>query len=162
MRTIIMILGIIIPITMADGEDRRESKLVIKPALTTEEIIISVLDSAGISSEIQATILAQAKFESGNFTNKLSTKFSNPFAMKHPSRRRTTSLGKLGVAEKCKCFASYTDIKSATLDYLYYLEMIKAPKDTTMTAYLNYLKKKGYFQEDLNVYKRGVKQWYNN
>src|SRR5690606_2489263 len=53
----------------------------------------------GADSLTAKILVAQARFESGGYTNRLSVNHNNVFSMQHPVIRRTTSLGPLATAE---------------------------------------------------------------
>lgn len=127
-----------------------------------EKRIDFVLQKAGIQPFNRRLIIAQAKLESGNFKNKLTRKHNNIFAMRHPSRRPTTSLGPLATAEKRKGYASYASIEDATRDFLMYLEYVKLqPKYKSTYAYVSDLKRKRYFESNLDHYVKGIKYYLN-
>lgn len=127
--------------------------------LTQEEKIVAVLRDSGYSAPMQRIILAQAKHESGGFTNSLAVYHNNVFAMLHPSRRRTLSLGPLAKAEGRGGYGSYATIEDATRDYIMYCRHMGIDPKESATDYIYQLKRKRYFTDNVTRYLRGVQQW---
>lgn len=113
---------------------------------TPEERITKVLYDSGYSMRMTQIILAQARHESGNFTNPLTKSHCNVFGMRHPRVRPTTSLGPLAKAEGRTGYASFNSIEDATRDYILYSRYIKAPTDTTLEYYATFLHNKRYYE----------------
>lgn len=125
--------------------------------LSVEEKIRRVLESKGVPEFTIQLIIAQAKHESGNFTNRLTRRHNNVFSMMHPRVRKTTSLGALARAEGRNGYASYASIEDAVLDLLLYFDNFHYP-DTYMTTwqYARLLKKKGFYEDKYERYARGI------
>lgn len=115
--------------------------------------IINVLRNSGYTVRMQEIILAQAIHESGNFTNRLSKKWNNVFSI-YKSRYDTLAIGNHGIAEGRKGWAVYRNVQDATKAYILYTSKREYPKDTTLSAYVAFMKRKGYFTAD-------EKQYYN-
>jgi hypothetical protein len=117
----------------------------------------------GITDSATVNIfIAQAKLESGNFTNKLTREHNNLFAMRHPSRRLTRSLGPHAKAEGRKGYASFATIEDSVEDFILYLEFCKYPtKITDVDQYTKLLKKKKYFESSTIKYSKGIKHYLN-
>jgi flagellum-specific peptidoglycan hydrolase FlgJ len=101
-------------------------------------------------------IVAQARFESGNFTNSLTKNHNNIFSMRHPKIRSTTSLGPLANAEGRTGYASYSSIESATEDFILWLNFTNIPTKLTTNNYVKLLKAKRYFEASEKHYKKGI------
>lgn len=135
--------------------------------LTREQRILIALQDR--TPRMQQIILAQAKHESGNFSNSLTIYHNNLFAMRHPRRRPTTSIGPYGKAEGRTGYASFKSIESSVKDYQLYTQYVKAPVDTTLSAYVTFLHDKRYFECPLHskgtglcsrdVYFRAIDKW---
>jgi hypothetical protein len=119
--------------------------------LTTEDRIIKVLQDSNYSLRMQQIIVAQAKHESGNFTNSLTRKYNNIFAMLH-SKYDPFSKGNYGYAEGRKGYAVYDRIEESTRAYIWYTRKKKYPSDTTLVAYVDILKAKSYFTGNKKEY----------
>lgn len=128
--------------------------------LTTESRITRKFLECGYDSATIQVFIAQAKFESGNFTNKLSKEHNNLFAMRHPRVRPTKSLGPHARAEGRKGYASFATIEDSVEDFILYLEFCKyPPKITDVDQYTKLLKKKKYFESSTIKYSRGIKHY---
>lgn len=128
--------------------------------LTTEERVVAVLKDSGFTRIMQRIILAQAKHESGKFTNPLTINHNNIFAMMDPGRwRKTTSLGPYGEAEGRRGFASFATIEQSTRDYILYKRRIKIADTKNEIDYIRDLKRHKYFQADVNLYIKAVQYW---
>jgi hypothetical protein len=128
-------------------------------SLTIEEKIVLVLIDSGITDvRMQKIMLAQAKFESRNFKNKLAIEHNNVFSLHH-SKNDTLSLGKLGRAEGCACFASYRSVEDATRAYLRLIHRMQIPRDPDVRLFTQKLKKAGYYTSSRLLYERGLNYW---
>lgn len=128
--------------------------------LTTEERIVAVLRDSGFTRVMQRIILAQAKHESGRFTNPLTINHNNIFAMMDPGKwRKTTSLGPYGEAEGHRGFASFATIEQSTRDYILYKRDRKIADTTNEIAYIRELKRHRYFQANVDLYIKAVQYW---
>lgn len=121
--------------------------------LTTEQRIKQQLYFNGVPEPMRELIVAQAKLESGGFTNRLSREGNNVFSMRHPYKRPTLSLGPLLRAEGRCCYAAFESIETAVDDYILYMEHFNIPK-TFISArdYARYLKSKGYYECSIEQY----------
>ena len=94
-------------------------------------------------------------FETAGATSNLFNTNNNLYGMKHPTQRATTSMG----ADQRRN-ARYIDHNSSVTDLILYMDAFNYPKDlNTAPALVNFMKSKGYFEEDLNVYLRGVEAY---
>lgn len=109
-------------------------------------------------AEMQEYITAQAMHETGVFTSPLFLKYNNPFGMKQPTQRQTTSQGPTPTG-----YASYKNIEDGILDLALYFEAKQYPETfESPEAYVDFLKSKGYFEAPLASYKKAVVKHLNN
>jgi len=109
----------------------------------------------GFLPDTAKLITAQAAHESGNFTSSIFIVNNNPFGMKHPEVRKTTSLG------ENRGYAYYMTLESAVQDYWLYYKARKYPytwKDADQ--FVEALKERFYFEAPLELYKKAVKHFY--
>lgn len=117
------------------------------------------LIDVGFREDTARLIVAQAAHETGGFTSSVFRIYNNPFGMKHPSIRKTTSL-KAVTALK---YASYSDLQSAAQDFRYWWLARNMPERfVSIPEYVTTLKNKGYFEDSYDNYLRGVTSFYNN
>jgi uncharacterized FlgJ-related protein len=127
-----------------------------KERITVREKILGVLEDSCYSPRMQEIILAQAIHESGNFTNKLSKRWNNVFSI-YKSKYDTLAIGNHGFAEGRTGWAVYRNVEDATKAYILYTKGRGFPKDTTLSAYVDFLKKKNYFTADKQLYYNSMK-----
>lgn len=136
---------------------RLEYEVDLREFLSIEERIRGVLEEKEVPEFTICLIIAQAKHESGNFTNRLSRKHNNVFSMQHPKKRKTTSLGPLARAEGRNGYASYASVEDAVEDLLLYFEHYHYPEQYMTTwQYARLLKKKGFYEDKYERYGRGM------
>jgi uncharacterized FlgJ-related protein len=114
------------------------------------------LIKAGFSLQMAKLITAQAAHETGNFSSMLFTDYNNPFGMKQPYKRKTTSQGpQYG-------YATYPDIETAAKDFmLYWKDRKNKTNFKAVPEYVAELKKDYYFEDSLVNYEKGVSHFYN-
>jgi hypothetical protein len=162
MLTLLFLVFLFTPIEPKNAVETDSKPLEKKVQLSIEERIVSVLLDSGITDiNVQKVMIAQAKFESGNFKNRLSVEHNNVFSLYHSSYD-TLSLGKIATAEKCKCFASYRSVEDATRAYLRLIAVMKIPRQGDPTKFAVHLKQKGYYVSSAKHYERGLKYWINS
>lgn len=111
---------------------------------------------AGYSPQMAKGFAAVSMFETAGGTSNLFHKNKNLFGMKHPGRRNSTSYGR-----DANGFAQYFNKNASIQDLILYLKEFDYPRDlNTPGELVKYMKSKGYFEEDLNVYTNGVKGYY--
>jgi hypothetical protein len=118
---------------------------------TNEGRVIKILADSGYSVGMQQIILAQAKLESGNFTNSLTRKWNNAFAMLH-SKCDPYSVGNYGRAEGRSGYAVYKSLEESVYARLWYSRKWKYPVDVNLYEYVMHIKRKGYFTGDADHY----------
>lgn len=149
MKTTIMLLLLVLPVMTA----MNEVKVVEQVETRTEQRINQQLYFNDMPKPMRELIIAQAKLESGGFTNKLSREGNNVFSMRHPYKRPTLSLGPFLHAEGRCCYAAFTSIESAVDDYILYMNHFNVPYTFTRAYdYARYLKSKGYYECSVEQY----------
>lgn len=110
----------------------------------------------GVSLQLARYITAQAAHETGNFTSKIFKENNNLFGMKKPAVRKTYAIG------ENKGHAVFKDITDCIKDFQIYLSNFKYLSNySSIDNYVQELKRKRYFEADLQEYKNGVKHFYN-
>lgn len=135
---------------------------------TPDVLLVEVLLSGSsarciepVDSVTAYIILAQARWETGDFKSKLFREHNNCFGMMHPSRRNTTSLGPLARAEGRRGYASYRSVQDSGLDMLLWLQYAEIDSIPNPRHYVLQLKKKRFFTDKLKHYSRGVQHYYD-
>lgn len=94
--------------------------------------------------------------ETADYTSNLFVNHHNLFGMKHPKKRKTTSIGQTSSG-----FASYNTEEEAILDLVYYMQEFDYPSNfTTPESQLKFMKAKGYFEEPYEQYWNLLQAWY--
>lgn len=120
------------------------------------EQLRAALIKAGFKKETAALIVAQAAHESANFTSVLYTEYNNPFGMKQPLVRKTTSKATF------RGYAVFESIEAAAVDMLLWFKARKMPLTFTSTEnYIDVLITKQYFEAGKAEYLNGVNYFYN-
>lgn len=122
------------------------------------KLLTTKLLDAGYSERMAPIILATALHETGNFTSDLFLRSNNPWGMKHPAVRKTTSLGPNGRLG----YATYKTLEDAVQDYIYYLDALGYQKEyADVRSYVAEMKKKSYFEDSYVNYYAGAQKWFN-
>ena len=120
-----------------------------------EDEILTTLVSLGVSPELAKIAVAQAKHETGNFTSDIFWENNNAFGMRHPKKRKTTSVG------SNRGHAVYNSLADSIIDYFYYLEVLGYPLDEkSVYKWIIRLKNKRYFESSFEGYYKAVKYFY--
>ena len=102
-------------------------------------------------------IIAIAKHETGNFTSKIFRENNNLFGMKQAKTRENTAIG------TNHGHAVYCCINDSLIDFLLWFKYHGFDFDNfdkfTIDELIEYMKKRGYMQADLNEYINGVKRF---
>jgi hypothetical protein len=158
MKTIVSILTIL---TLSVGSVGMSGNELCSPLTEEKEKIDyegrirKVLESEEIDPYTIELIVAQSKFESGNYRNTL-TPYNNVFA-RHYSKKDTFAISAGAKAEGHSRFAKYPSVESATLSQLWYFRKKgysfkwKSPYQFALE-----LKQKHYYEADLMVYTKGL------
>jgi hypothetical protein len=129
--------------------------LVVNP-VDYDTLLLKLMWKHGISVDMSYIVLAQAKHESWGFTSNIFIENNNFSGMKEAKVRQRTSIG------TNRKHAIYPSLEDCVMDYVYYLEDRNIPlHQTSIRKYCTLLKKKGYFQDDLEKYIKGVRKHYN-
>lgn len=159
MRVIMLILMLLLSYETREGVLTIEAVgKVYKVAVTNEDRVIKILSDSGYSTRMQQIILAQGKFESGDFKNSLTRKYNNVFAMLH-SKYDPYSKGNWGRAEGRSGYAVYGSLDESVYARMWYQRNKKYPSDTTVEAYVKHIKSKGYFEDNEKRYLKGMRYW---
>lgn len=99
-----------------------------------------------------------SNMETAGFTSNLFVKANNPWGMKQPTKRPTTSIGPTASG-----FASYRDLTDAAVDLSLYLQYFNYPPDfRTLDEQIIFMREKNYFgSETLESYRDKVIAWAN-
>ena len=104
-------------------------------------------------------IEAMAKHESGNYTNGLSREYNNIFSMKVPSQRPFERSGETRPFPE-GIFSAYNSKEQALRDLMLWMNYTRMPDNlTTVDSFVQALRKRRYFEQDLAAYTKGVKRW---
>lgn len=104
---------------------------------------------------LEKFIIAQSKFETGNFSSPIFKENNNLFGMKLPKSRSTTAIG------ENRGHAKFSNTRDSVIDLTMWLNMYKsqAQKITTLSEYVAFLKSKRYFEDSITNYLNGLKKW---
>jgi len=157
MKTIVSILTILTlsigSVGMSDNELCSSSPA--EEKIDYESRIRIVLENEGIDPYVTELIVAQSKFESGNYRNTL-TPYNNVFA-RHYSKKDTFAISAGAPAEGHSRFAKYPSVESATLSQLWYFRKKKYSfKWKSPYQFALELKQKHYYEADLMLYTKGL------
>lgn len=123
-----------------------------------ESEIRQVLTEEGIEPFTIELIVAQSKFESGNYKNSL-VKYNNIFA-RHYFKADTFATSAGATAEGHSRFAKYPSIRYATLSQLWYFRRRKYSfKWQSVYQFAFECKKKGYYEAPLTLYVKGLNRY---
>lgn len=124
-------------------------------------IIIDELTEAGYSERMARMWVAVSRHETGDFTSPLFRNANNMFGMMQPKIRATTSIGTYRASEGD--FARFRNLSDSAKDLVLYLRARQYPRDfETVDKLVEFMKSKGYFQDNIDRYKNGVKRFYVN
>jgi hypothetical protein len=106
----------------------------------------------GRYESLKPLIFGQAFHETGGFQSRAFLEQNNMFGMKIPSRR--AFLGKKQIGSM---YASYDNAKQSLEDLLIYLNFVNFPTKVMDTKdFVNQLKRRSYFEDNIENYLRGV------
>jgi uncharacterized FlgJ-related protein len=127
-----------------------------------DSTIKAVLAEHNVPPFTTKLLVAQAKLESGNYTNKLFLKHNNLYGMMHPKRRKTTSFGSRARAEGRAGYAQYKTIEDSVKDMLLYMQYKEHPlRYKSAYSYVHTIKSKGFFTAPEAEYLAGLKRYMN-
>lgn len=157
MKTIVSILAILMLSIGSVGMSDNElcSSAAEEEKIDYEGRIRAVLRSEEIEPYVIELMVAQSKFESGNYRNSL-TPYNNVFA-RHYSKRDTFAISAGAPGEGHTRFAKYPSVESATLSQLWYFRKRhytfnwKSPYQFALE-----LKQKHYYEATVQAYTKGL------
>jgi hypothetical protein len=99
--------------------------------------------------------IAQAKFETGNYTSSLWERANNAFGMRVPEKRRYS---RVGVSNN---YSVYSSAGQSLYDLFLYYDAVRINdvRPATIEEYAAFLKSKGYFTTSLQQYTEGLKTY---
>jgi hypothetical protein len=116
--------------------------------------LFDYLDKTKFSS-LKKYIIAQSKVESANYNSALFLRSNNPFGMKNASKRN-----QLGFAVSGDPYRHYNSVLEAIQDFTLYLDYVGFPLSVNSPEqYAGNLKRRGYFESDVNDYSNALKSW---
>ena len=134
-------------VTEVPDKDEDEDEII----LVNYKIISQGLEIEGIEDEtMHRLITAQAMHETAIFDSPVFEKNKNYFGMGHPSKRPTTSTGKVGG------YANYETLVDSAKDYALYYKYVGLPNFTDAKTFAAELKKKDYYTDSFVNYSAGV------
>lgn len=164
MRVLILLLLLFVSVGAKEATTMNENCSYVQVSMidttTVEGKMIKILSDSGYSVRMQQIILAQAKFESGNFKNSLTRKHNNVFGMLH-SKRDPYSVGNWGFAEGRTGYAVYNSINESVYARMWYSRQKGYPKDASVEDYVHHMKQKKYFEATEKEYLKGLKKLIN-
>lgn len=122
-----------------------------KPTTVINEIN-SIIQAAGYSNRMASFWVGVSAFETADWTSNLFVNNYNLFGMKQPKTRETTSIN-----PRSAQWAKFANTADSVRDLVLYLQNQNYPSDfPSLRSMLEYMKSKGYFEEDIDVYYNGV------
>lgn len=145
------------PSKISPGGEVSRSQSRIEPG-AWKGIIQAALLNKGYSPRQAHFWFLISNMETAGFTSNLFVKANNPWGMKQPSKRPTTSIGPTASG-----FASYRDLTDAAVDLSLYLQYFNYPPDfRTLDEQIIFMREKNYFgSETLESYRDKVIAWAN-
>lgn len=132
--------------------------MVLRPKRT--RAIQSVLSGTPWANSIPLFV-AMAKHESANFTSNVYKNLHNIFGMNVPTKR--PFIGDVGTSTpEGGTYARYSSDVQSVKDLVEWLKYTSFPHNfTSIEAFVEALKKRGYFTDSYTNYLNGVYAWYN-
>jgi hypothetical protein len=121
-----------------------------------KDIVVGLMNKEVVNTNFIVFVLAQACWESAWFTSPLFIKNNNPFGMRHPKKRPSTSLGTRGN------YAYYKNVVEAAEDYYLWTAYNHLPVGypnmnlISLGIMTSALKDKQYYEDTLEHYIYGV------
>lgn len=116
---------------------------------------MALLIREGFSESMAKLIVAQAGFETGNFTSTIFLENKNLFGMKLPKIRKTTAIG------EARGHAVYKSWEDSIKDYWLYNKALGYLSNySTVVNFVRALVQKKYFEAKPEDYQRGVETYY--
>lgn len=160
MKTYILSMFLIFVCSVSTTSHTIEREKYTDEILSVEDRIFIALDT--IPLPMKRLILAQAKHESGNFTNNLTRKYNNVMAVTGCDCRKTLAIARNGRAEGKGIFNVYSSIDSAMVDFMLHMQYMNVPDTFTRAdTYAKFLKKQRYYGDTELNYRRALQRWLN-
>jgi len=116
---------------------------------------MSLLMKEGFNESMSKLIVAQAGFETGNFTSDIFRYNNNLFGMKLPKIRKTTAIG------EARGHAVYKSWEDSIKDYWLYSKALGYLSNySSVVNFVRALVQKKYFEAKPEDYQRGVETYY--
>jgi flagellum-specific peptidoglycan hydrolase FlgJ len=115
-------------------------------------------------SELTPYIEAQARHESGNYTNRLSREYNNIFSMTKPYVRPETSLGATdrtsSIDNQTNRWQIYRNYTQAIEDLLLWMDYTRFPtRVSSVEEYATQMRVRGFYTAPLSQYISGMKKF---
>lgn len=160
MKTLIFTVLLLFVCSVGTHSGNHEVRIITAENLSIEDRILIALDT--IPAPMKKLILAQAKHESGNFTNNLTRRYKNVMAVTSCNCRKTMAIGKHGRAEGKTNFLVFSSIDSAMVDFMLHMQHMHIPDTFTRAdTYARFLKKQRYYTDKEENYRRALNKWLN-
>lgn len=115
-------------------------------------LIQKILRDAGYSPNMARMIAAVARHETGNYTSNVFKTLNNFFGMRFPRERDTTAL-----YESDSKYSVYSSPADSVRDMVLYLDARRYPFNfNSPRPLVEMMKAKGYFEDSIENYLRGV------
>lgn len=113
--------------------------------------------------KLRPYVEAQAKLESGNYTNTLSVKYNNLFGMRAPSVRPSVQAGTVvltNVDGGNHRWQVYDSHEQAVKDLTLWFDYTKFPTEVSNSLeFVTELKKRNFFEVSINQYLAGINNY---
>ena len=117
-----------------------------------DKLIQKILREQGYSANMARILAAVSRHETDNYGSHVFKTLNNMFGMRFPRIRKTTAL-----YESASRYSVYSSAADSVLDMVYYLDARRFPSDVSgPRALVEMMKAKGYFEDTLDNYLRGV------
>jgi hypothetical protein len=124
--------------------------------MNTVEQLNYWLRFAGFSVNTAKILVAQAAFETANFTSPVFLNNNNFFGMKQPKIRRTLATG------TALNHATFNSRRDSVNDFALWWSYFNMPREfISISDYVYLIKSKGYFESDAASYIAGMQRYYN-
>lgn len=137
--------------------------------MNIEQTIYNTAIEEKIPSHIAVMMVQQAKVESANFSSNLFTQSNNLYGMKMPSKRQSpyiagTSPVNPPAIEGKGGYAHYRSVEDSVRDLVHYFNYRKPDwsKITNEKEYASYLKSRGFYGPDQEVYANAMIRYFND
>jgi len=137
--------------------------------MNNEQIIYTTAVQEGVPSEVAVLMVQQAKVESANFKSNLFNESFNAYGMKIPSKRKSPYIRGVSpvnppAIEGVGGYAAYRNLADSIKDLIHYFKFrdVDWNKIKTAQTYAGYLKSRGYYGPDQEVYTNMMLRYYND